>query len=121
VFTGVQCDGDGGVPRFTFGKAERRTTCLYFYVWDAEFGSAFIKISAYFPYPVKVWVNGHEWGQASGHQGGDHADRRAGHWWELSMRQVEVCRTIVFTAPGDARGFFEALITDNLTSALRPH
>jgi hypothetical protein len=49
VFTGVQCEGDGGVPRFAFGKAERRTTRFYFYLWDAEFGSAFIEICTYFP------------------------------------------------------------------------
>ena len=36
-------------------------TCFYFYLWDADFGPAFIKICAYFPYPIKVWVNGHEW------------------------------------------------------------
>jgi len=24
-------------------------------------GQAFIKVCAYFPYPVKVWLNGHEW------------------------------------------------------------
>jgi hypothetical protein len=34
--------------------------------------------------------------------------------WELSMRQVEVSRTIVFIAPRHARGFFEALVADNL-------
>jgi len=42
------------------------------------------------------------------------ADRDAGYWWECSMRQVEVSRTIVFDAPRHARGFFEALIADNL-------
>jgi len=42
------------------------------------------------------------------------ADRAAGYWWELSMRQVEVSRTIVFDAPRHARGFFEALLVDNL-------
>ena len=42
------------------------------------------------------------------------ADQDAGYWWELSMRQVEVSRTIVFDAPRHARGFFEALIADNL-------
>ena len=30
------------------------------------------------------------------------------------MRQVEVSRTIVFTQPRHARGFFEALVADNL-------
>ena len=41
-------------------------------------------------------------------------DRAAGYWWELSMRQVEVSRTLVFDAPRHARGFFEALVADNL-------
>lgn len=39
----------------------RRVTCYYFYVVDAEFGAGFVKICSYFPYPVKVWVNGHEY------------------------------------------------------------
>ena len=161
VFTGANCAGAGeDVPRFAFGKAERRTTCFYFYVWDAEFGGAFIKICAYFPYPVKVWVNGHEWAKRQAVKAGigftelsngfatcedpdrlqaicdslgpaqieafardwlavlptpfTDADEAAGFWWELSMRQVEVSRTIVFTAPRHARSFFEALIADNL-------
>ena len=42
------------------------------------------------------------------------ADRAAGYWWELSMRQVEVSRTIVFDVPRRARAFFEALIADNI-------
>jgi hypothetical protein len=41
-------------------------------------------------------------------------DRDAGYWWECSMRQIEVSRTLVFDAPRHARGFFEALIADNL-------
>ncbi len=48
------------------------------------------------------------------------ADQRAGYWWEISMRQVEVSRTIVFDAPRHARGFFEALAADNLGIG-RPH
>jgi hypothetical protein len=48
-------------PHFGWDRAERRVTCYYFYVWDEEFGPAFIKICAYFPYPIKVWLNGHEW------------------------------------------------------------
>jgi hypothetical protein len=42
------------------------------------------------------------------------ADRAAGYWWELSMRQIETSRTIVFDAPRQARRFFEALLVDNL-------
>ena len=50
-----------GSPWFSFDKADRRVTCFYFYLWDADFGPAFIKICTYFPYPIKVWLNGHEW------------------------------------------------------------
>ena len=42
------------------------------------------------------------------------ADRGNGYWWELSMRQVEVARTIVFDVPRNGRLFFEALVADNL-------
>jgi hypothetical protein len=42
------------------------------------------------------------------------ADQIAGYWWELSMRQVETSRTLVFDAPRRARAFVEALVADNL-------
>ena len=42
------------------------------------------------------------------------ADQAGGYWWELSMRQVETSRTIVFDAPRRARAFVEALVRDNL-------
>ena len=47
-------------PQFTFAKADRRVTCYYFYLRDADFGPAFIKVCACFPYPAKIWVNGHD-------------------------------------------------------------
>jgi len=147
-------------PQFSFAMAERRVTCYYFYLWDEDFGAAFIKVCAYFPYPVKVWLNGHEWAKRQLARAGigftelsngfascqdptglqgicdrlgpgaitvfferwmsrlplplTAADRAAGYWWELSLRQVEVSRTIVFDAPRHARAFFEALVADNL-------
>ena len=42
------------------------------------------------------------------------ADRAAGYFWDLSMRQVEVTRTLVFDDPRRARRFFEALVADNV-------
>ena len=41
-------------------------------------------------------------------------DQAAGYWWELSMRQIEVSRTLVLDVPRQARAFFEALVADNL-------
>ena len=42
------------------------------------------------------------------------ADRQAGYWQELSTRQIETSRTLVFDAPRRARAFFEALVAGNL-------
>ena len=62
VWDARQRDSDPSKPpQFFFVKAERRVTCYYFYVRDEDFGPAFIKVCAYFPYPAKIWVNGHEW------------------------------------------------------------
>jgi hypothetical protein len=162
VFSGYErptTDNPAAV-NYGFDKAERRVTCFYFYVVDPEFGPGFVKICSYFPYPVKVWVNGHEWAKRQAARAGigfdelangfaacddpaalqavcdrlgpadieaffdrwttviptpfTAADRAAGYWWELSMRQIEVARTIVFDAPRRARGFFEAVIADNV-------
>jgi hypothetical protein len=62
VWTGYRREGGAtDLPQFTFAKAQRRVTCYYFYVVDEQFGPGFVKICSYFPYPIKVWVNGHEW------------------------------------------------------------
>ncbi len=121
VFTGTKDQTPTGAVWFSYNRAERRVTCYYFYVWDEGFGPAFIKICAYFPYPGKIWVNGHEWAKRQALKAGlsfrelsTRADRQAGYWWDISMRQVEVAKTITFTAPRHARAFFEALAADNL-------
>jgi hypothetical protein len=150
----------GAPPFFAFAKADRRVTVFYFYVLDDEFGPGFIKLCSYFPYPGKVWVNGHEWAKRQAAKAGiaftelangfcscedpsrlqsicdrlgpnqilafferwmkvvptplGRKDRLGGYFWELSMRQVEVSRTLVFDAPRRARAFFEATVQDNL-------
>ncbi len=50
---------------FDWNKTERRVSCFYFYIWDRHFGPCFIKVCSYFPWPAKVWCNGHEWAAAS--------------------------------------------------------
>jgi hypothetical protein len=64
VFTGTAYHGDpdgGGVLRFGYAKADRRVSAYYFYLVDEVFGPAFVKVCAYFPYPLKIWLNGHEY------------------------------------------------------------
>jgi hypothetical protein len=70
VFSATEKQTSNGIPWFAFHKIDRRVTCYYFYVWDADFGPAFIKICAYFPYPGKIWLNGHEWAKQQARQTG---------------------------------------------------
>jgi len=160
VFSAAKRKGTRGGVWFDWTKTERRVGIYYFYVLDPDFGPGFIKICTYFPYPAKVWLNGHEWAKRQATKAGvqfrplsngfassddprrlqricdrfgpNHvqrffdrwmthiptplglAERAAGYWWELSMRQVEVSRTLVFDDPRRARGFFEALVADNI-------
>ena len=34
---------------------------FYFYLWDAEWGGTFWKTNAYAPFPIWLWLNGHQW------------------------------------------------------------
>jgi hypothetical protein len=161
VWTARRRDTDPGMcPQFSFTKEQRRVSVFYVYIFDERMGPGFIKICTYFPYPVKVWVNGHEWAKRQALAAGigftelsngfascddpaglqqicdrfgpgavqvwferwmarlplplTPADRDAGFWWELSMRQIETSRTLVFDADVHARAFFEALLCDNM-------
>ena len=58
VFIAGQRDTDPTKPpQFSFDKKDRRVTVFYFYLWDADFGPAFVKVCTYCPWPIKVWVN----------------------------------------------------------------
>jgi hypothetical protein len=161
VWTARKRDTDpGGCPQFSFTREQRRVSVFYAYIWDSTMGSGFIKICTYFPYPVKAWVNGHEWAKRQAAAAGigftalsngfascedpaalqqicdrfgpgtvrvwferwmsrlplplTAADRDAGFWWELSMRQVETSRTLIFDGDVHARAFFEALLCENM-------
>jgi hypothetical protein len=42
-----------------------------FSIWDRDFGPGFIKLRTYFfPYPSKVWPNGHQWTKRQADQAG---------------------------------------------------
>jgi hypothetical protein len=60
VYDATKKDSPDGVPWFRFYRTERLVTCYYFYIHDRRCGPAFIKVCTYAPYPVKVWLNGHE-------------------------------------------------------------
>jgi hypothetical protein len=48
-------------PHMEWGRQMVFVNHYYFYLWDAEWGPAFWKTNAYAPWPVWLWLNGHEW------------------------------------------------------------
>jgi hypothetical protein len=46
---------------FDWSRQSTYVNHYYFYLQDADWGPAFIKVCTYAPYPVKVCLNGHEW------------------------------------------------------------
>jgi hypothetical protein len=48
-------------PHMEWGRQMAYVNHFYFYLWDSDWGGAFWKTNAYAPYPVWLWLNGHEW------------------------------------------------------------
>ena len=46
VWSATRRDTQTAAPQYTFVKADRRVTCYYFYLWDDDFGPAFIVATA---------------------------------------------------------------------------
>lgn len=145
---------------FSFSRQAVAVNHYYYYLQDAEWGPAFIKVGTYLPYPVRVCLNGNEWvkrqllkdaipfdsldngflwcadpkrlQQLASSLGPNDvqtffdrwltclpwpltlADRAAGYRHRLSIWQLEMSLTQVFTSPVHGRQFFEAVIRDNL-------
>ena len=152
--------GPTGRVAFDFSRRSVAVNQVYFYVQDAEWGPAFIKVGTYAPFPVRVGLNGHEWAKQQLRKQGiafgaldngfrwcadaqrvqqvcdalgpadvqaffdrwlaqlpwplTSADRAAGYRHRLSLWQVEVSLTQVFTEPSWGRRLFECVIRDNL-------
>ena len=48
-------------PHMEWGRQMTFINHFYLYLWDPEWGPSFWKTNAYAPYPVWLWLNGHEW------------------------------------------------------------
>jgi hypothetical protein len=48
-------------PHMEWGRQMAFINHFYFYLWDPDWGPAFLKTNAYAPYPIWIWLNGHEW------------------------------------------------------------
>ena len=62
--------GNDAHPHFEFGRQAVYVNHYYFYIRDPQWGPSFVKTNAYAPYPVWVYLNGHEWAKRQAAQQG---------------------------------------------------
>lgn len=62
--------GNDAHPHFEFGRQSVFVNHFYFYIRDRQWGPSFVKTNAYAPYPVWLWLNGHEWAKRQAEQQG---------------------------------------------------
>ncbi len=106
AFAARKVVGQTGRVSFDFSRRSVAVNHVYFYVQDAEWGPAFIKVGTYLPFPVRVGVNGHEWAKRQLDQAGiaftalDNGFR----WCADPERLQYVCDTL---GPADVQRFFD--------------
>jgi hypothetical protein len=85
-------------------------TVYYFYVLDADFGPGFIKLCSYFPYPAKVWLNGHEWAKRQAATAGLAVTELANGVaaCDQPQRLQAICDAL---GPAEIQGFFDRWIS----------
>jgi hypothetical protein len=106
VFSARNRSHKPGVASFDFFREQRRVGVFSFSVLDPDFGPGFIKICTYFPYPARVWLNGHEWAtRQADHAGIDFTALSNGF---ASCPEPQRLQTVCDGfAPGHIQAFFD--------------
>jgi hypothetical protein len=70
AWRGYRQGGPDSHPHFCYRRMSVFPNHYYFYVRDPEWGPAFVKTIAYAPYPIWIYLNGHEWAKRQAEQQG---------------------------------------------------
>jgi hypothetical protein len=121
VFMGSQRGKDthGKAVNFGFDKADRAVTVHYVDVLDADLGPGFIKLCSYFPYPAKVWLNGHEWAKRQAAKAGLAVTELA-NGFAACDHPASLQRICDRLGPATIQGFFDRWITQIPTPSPPP-
>lgn len=63
AFSASKRVSERGAVNFDFQRKQVFVKHFYFYFEDEEWGPGFLKVCSYFPFAMKLCVNGHEWAQ----------------------------------------------------------
>ena len=97
---------ESGSISFDFSRQSVAVNQIYYYVQDAEWGPAFVKVGTYLPYPVRLCLNGHHWAQQQLRQAGlaFEALDNGLRWCANPARLQAVCDAL---GPSDVQAFFD--------------
>ena len=106
---GLQCQERERLPGVVSSTSSKRSAgsgCTTSTSSTHEFGPGFIKICTYFPYPAKVWLNGHEWAKRQAAKAGIGFTELANGFASCADPAAlqAICDRF---GPGDVQGFFD--------------
>ena len=101
AWRGWRDGGHDAHPHFEVARQAVFVNHHYWYIFDPDWGPSFIKTNAYSPYPVWIYLNGHEWAKRqatragiefapldNGFRAGDRPERLAAICNRLSERDI---------------------------------
>jgi len=96
AWRGWRDGGNDAHPHFEFARQAVFVNHYYFYIFDPEWGPSFIKTNAYAPYPVWIYLNGHEWAKRqAARQGIEYVPLDNGfRACEQAERLAEICDSL---------------------------
>jgi hypothetical protein len=92
-------------PHMEWGRQMAYVNHFYFYVWDSEWGPAFWKMNAYAPFPIWIYLNGHEWAKCQLEKVGIKYEAldNGFRWCEKPEALQKICDRL---GPGAVKSFF---------------
>jgi hypothetical protein len=92
-------------PHMEWGRPMAFVNHFYFYLWNPEWGPAFIKTNGYAPWPIWIYLNGHEWAkrQCEKSEVGYKALDNGFRWCDDPRKLQRICDRL---GAGAVRSFF---------------
>jgi len=107
-----------GHPHFCFSRQSAVPDHWYFYLWDDQWGPAFIKLSTYAPFGLWISANGHEWAKRQLHRAGIAFPELANGLWRVEDPEA-ARRVSARLGSGHVRGLIDRWLP-SLPSPLIP-
>ena len=88
-----------------WGRQAAFVNHFYFYLWDPDWGGAFWKTNTYAPYPIWIYLNGHEWAKRQLEKAGI-AYEALDNGFRACASPVALAQICARLGPGPVQSFF---------------